>query len=49
MEKTLEIHMREQAIEYSRLLAKHSVQVSKDDWYVPAQVALDIVSGRIKD
>jgi hypothetical protein len=49
MEKTLEIHLHEQAVEFSRLLSKHAVQVSKDDWYVPAQIALDIVSGRIKE
>jgi len=49
MEKTLEINLNEQAAEFSRLLSKHAVQVSKDDWYVPAQVALDIVSGRIKE
>jgi hypothetical protein len=49
MEKTLEINLNEQAVEFSRLLSKHAVQVSKDDWYVPAQVALDIVSGRIKE
>jgi|LauGreDrversion2_3_1035106.scaffolds.fasta_scaffold1150932_1 hypothetical protein len=49
MEKTLEIHLEEQVTEFSRLLSKHAVQVSKDDWYVPAQVALDIVCGRIKE
>ena len=49
MEKTLKINLRDQAIEFSRLLSKHAVQISKDDWYVPAQVALDIVSGRIKE
>jgi hypothetical protein len=49
MEKTLEIHLNEQAVEYSRLLAKHAVQVAENDWYVPGQVALDIVSGRIKE
>lgn len=49
MEKTLKIQFEEQAIEFGRLLSKHAVQVSADDWYVPAQVALDIVSGRIKE
>jgi len=49
MEKTLKIHLRDQAVDFSNLLAKHAVQISKDDWYVPAQVALDIVSGRIKE
>lgn len=49
MEKTLKIQLHDQAVEFSRLLSKHAVQISKDDWYVPAQVALDIVSGRIKE
>jgi hypothetical protein len=50
MEKTLEIHLEEQAEAFTTLLAKNAVDVSNDnDWYVPAQVAMDIVNGRIKE
>ena len=50
MEKTLEIHLEEQAQAFTVLLAKNAVDVSNDnDWYIPAQVAIDIVNGKIKD
>ena len=48
MEKTLEIHLEEQKILFAGLLAKHAVLV-EDNWFIPGQVALDIVSGRIKE
>ena len=48
MEKTLENTLEEQNVEHCRLLAKHAVNIM-DEWYVPAQVTLDIVSGRITE
>ena len=50
MEKTLEIHLQEKAQEFTALLAKNAVDVSNDnDWFIPAQVAIDIVNGIIKE
>jgi len=48
MEKTLEIELANQSAKYSHLLAKNSILI-EDEWYVPGQVALDIVSGRITE
>ena len=49
MEKTLQIHLDEQSNMYARLLAKYSIEISEGAWYVPGQVALDIVSARITE
>ena len=48
MEKTLEIKMEEQNARYSHLLARNSILIG-DEWYVPGQVALDIIAGRITE
>ena len=49
MEKTLQIHLEEQAKAFAHLLAKYAEPVKNESWYVPGQVALDIVSGRITE
>ena len=49
MEKTLEIHLQEQQNLYVSLLAKYAVERRSGDWHIPAQTALDIISGVIKE
>jgi hypothetical protein len=49
MEKTLEIHLQEQQNTMASLLAKYSIEIMPDNWFVPSQVALDIASGKIKE
>ena len=49
MEKTLQIHLEEQRQAFTYLLAKYAEPVKNDNWYVPGQVALDIVNGRITE
>ncbi len=48
-EKTLSMHLLDQQKEFTYLLAKHAVEITKDNWYVPGQVALDIVNGKITE
>jgi hypothetical protein len=48
MKTKIELHLLRQQNYFVRLLAKHAVLV-EGEWYVPGQVALDIVSGKIKE
>ena len=48
-EKTLKMHLVDQQKQYSYLLAKHAVEITKNNWYVPCQIALDIINGNITE
>jgi len=48
MKKKLKIKVEEQNAQHSYLLAKNAILV-QDEWYVPGQVALDIIAGRITE